>query len=71
MLKNVMFAAVATGLVVAVALPVQFTPAEAAAPLTCKEAAKLKYPADHAARAAYKKGCKEAWKAHKKATKTA
>jgi hypothetical protein len=71
MLKKVMFAAVATGLVAAVALPIQFTQVEAAGPLTCKEAAKLKFPADHAARSAYKKGCKAAWKAHKSAVKSA
>jgi len=70
MLKKIMFAAVATGLVAAVALPI--TQVEAAGPLTCVEAAKLKYPADHAARSAYKKGCKAAWKAaHKGAVKSA
>ncbi|HAN62710.1 MAG TPA: hypothetical protein DD732_02000 [Rhizobiales bacterium] len=70
MLKKIMFAAVATGLVAAVALPI--TQVEAAGPLTCKEAAKLKYPADHAARSAYKKGCKAVWKAaHKGAVKSA
>jgi hypothetical protein len=67
MLKKMLFAALATALVAAVALPVQFTPAEAA--LTCKEAAKVKYPADSKERHAYKKGCKAAWKAANKATK--
>ncbi len=42
MLKNVFFFAIAAGLVAAVALPVQITPAEAA--MTCKEAAKAKFP---------------------------
>jgi hypothetical protein len=67
MLKKMLFAAVATALVAAVALPVQITPAEAA--LTCKEAAKLKFPADAKERHAYKKGCKAAWKAANKAAK--
>ena len=67
MLKKMMFAAVATGLVAAVALPIQFTQVQAAAPLTCKEAAKIKYPVDAKARHAYKKACKAAWKATQKA----
>jgi hypothetical protein len=66
MLKKVLFATVATALVAAVALPVQFTAVQAAAPLTCKEAAKLKFPTDAKARHAYKKGCKAAWKAANK-----
>ena len=61
MLKKMLFSVLATALVAAVALPVQFTPAEAA--LTCKEAAKVKFPADTKERHAYKKGCKAAWKA--------
>ncbi len=68
MLKKVLFAAVATALVAAVALPVQFSGAEAAV-ITCKEAAKLKFPADAKARHAYKKGCKAAWKAANKPAK--
>jgi hypothetical protein len=40
---------------------VHVTTAEAA--MTCKEAAKMKFPDDRKARHAYKKGCKEAWKA--------
>jgi hypothetical protein len=39
------------------------------APLTCKEAAKLKFPTHHKTRHAYKHECKEAWKAQKKAAK--
>ncbi len=66
MLKKIMFAALATALVGAVALPVQFTSAEAA-PLSCKQAAKLKFPTDHKARHAWKKGCVAAWKASQKA----
>jgi hypothetical protein len=61
MLKKVLFAVVATGFVAALAFPVQVTTAEAA--MTCKEAAKMKFPDDRKARHAYKKGCKEAWKA--------
>jgi hypothetical protein len=66
MLKKIMFAALATALVGAVALPVQLTSAEAA-PLSCKQAAKLKFPTDHKARHAWKKGCVAAWKASQKA----
>ena len=64
MLKKVFFAAVAAGLVAAVALPVQFTPAEAGK-VTCKAAAKAKFPKDLKGRHAYRKACKAAWKAHK------
>ena len=67
MLKKMLFAVLATALVAAVALPVLFTPAEAA--LTCKEAAKVKFPADTKERHAYKKGCKAAWKAANKPAK--
>ena len=41
MFKKVLFAAVATALVAAVALPIQFTPAAAGA-MSCKEAAKMR-----------------------------
>jgi hypothetical protein len=68
MLKKVVFAALATALVGAVALPVQFTSAEAA-PLTCKQAAKLKFPNDFKARHAWKKSCVAAWKATNKTAK--
>jgi len=37
--------------------------AAAAAPLTCKEAAKLQFPTEKKSRHAYKKECKQAWKA--------
>jgi len=66
MLKKVLLAALATLLVAAVALPMGHTSVEAAV-LTCKEAAKLKFPTDHKARHAYKKGCVAAWKATQKA----
>ena len=39
--------------------------AGAAAPLTCKEAAKLEFPTDKKARRAYRHECKQAWKAQK------
>ena len=39
--------------------------AGAAAPLTCKEAAKLQFPADRKTRRAYRHECKQAWKAQK------
>ena len=62
--KNVFFAAIAAGLVAAVALPVQFTPAEAA--MTCKEAAKAKFAKGLKESHAYRKACKKAWKASQK-----
>ena len=40
---------------------------QAAAPLTCKVAAKLQFPTDRKSRHAYKHECKQAWKAQKKA----
>ena len=69
MLKKVLLAATVGGLVACFAVPVPSAEAAAMAPLTCKEAAKLKFPADHKARHAYKHECKEAWKAQKKAAK--
>ena len=45
MLKKVLLAATASGLVAGIALPVP-SQAAAPAPLTCKEVAKLKFPAD-------------------------
>ena len=66
MLKKVLFAVVATALVAATALPLQISPA-AAGGVTCKEAAKAKYPDDKKARHAFKKGCKAAYKATQKA----
>jgi hypothetical protein len=66
MLKKVLFAALATTMVAAVALPMELTSVEAAV-ITCKEAAKLKFPTDFKARHAYRKACKAAWKATQKA----
>jgi hypothetical protein len=66
MLKKVLLVAIAAGLVSAVSLPLQIAPAQAA--MTCKEAAKMKYPEmvkDLKERHAFKKECKDAWKASK------
>jgi hypothetical protein len=76
MLKKVLFAAAVCGLAAGVAIPLQPSPAMAKAPalsgLTCKEAAKLKFPSDVKARHEYKHECKTAWKAsHKAAVKSA
>jgi hypothetical protein len=68
MLKKVLFFAVATGLIAASALPLQIAPAAAA--MTCKEAAKMKYPdmmGQLKERRAFKKECKAAWKASQSA----
>ena len=61
MLKKVLFAVVATGFIAALALPVHITTAEAA--MTCREAAKVKFPNDLKARHAWRKACKAHWKA--------
>jgi len=77
MLKKVLFAVAICGLAAGVALPVQpaqaakAAKAAAAAPLTCKEAAKLKFPGDLKARHAYKHECKVAFRAQHKAAKAA
>jgi hypothetical protein len=69
MLKKALLAAAATGLVAGISLPVQAaTTAEQGMTtvqpgMSCKEAAKLQYPSDRSARRAFKKSCKEAWKA--------
>jgi hypothetical protein len=65
MLKKAMFGVVATVLVAAVAVPVQFAPAEAA--MTCKAVAKAKYKGEMKARHSFKKECKAAFKASQKA----
>jgi uncharacterized membrane protein len=38
---------------------------QAAAPVTCKDAAKLQFPTDRKSRHAYRNECKQAWKAQK------
>ena len=40
-------------------------PSQAAATLTCKDAAKLQFPTDRKGRHAYRHECKQAWKAQK------
>jgi hypothetical protein len=66
MLKKVLFATLATAFVAAIAVPVQFAPASAGA-VTCKEAAKMKFPGDLKGRHAFRKDCKATWKASQKA----
>jgi hypothetical protein len=61
MFKKLLLAAIAAGLVSTATLPLQIDPAQAG--MTCKEAAKMKYPDDRKMRHEYKKACKEAWKA--------
>ncbi len=65
MIKTLVLAVTAVGFV-ALATP----PAMAASPdgaLTCREAAKLKYPADRKARHDFRRACKQAWRAQKSA----
>jgi hypothetical protein len=66
MLKKVLFAVIATAFVAATAFPIQMAPA-AAEGMSCKQAAKAKFPGDRKARHAYKKECKAASKASQKA----
>ena len=63
MLKKVLFAVIATAFVAATALPIQVAPAAAAEGMSCKQAAKAKFPGDRKARHAYKTECKAAYKA--------
>lgn len=65
MMKTLVLATAAVGFI-ALATP----PAVAAAPdgaLTCREAAKLKYPSDRKMRHEFRKACKQAWRAQKNA----
>ncbi|HUW73646.1 MAG TPA: hypothetical protein VMW05_06395 [Methyloceanibacter sp.] len=65
MIKKLLLAVVAAGLVSAAALPLQIDPAQAGmAGMICKDAAKMKYPDDRKMRHAYNKSCKEAYKMH-------
>jgi len=65
MFKKLLLAVFAAGIVTAATLPLQIAPAQAGmmAGMTCKDAAKTKYPDDRKMRHEYKKVCKEAWKA--------
>jgi hypothetical protein len=67
MLKKVLLATAVTGLIAGIAVPVT-SPAQAQ--MTCKEAAKLKYPDDRKARNAYRNACKDAWKGSQTAAKS-
>jgi hypothetical protein len=60
MLKKVILATAATGLIALIVVPVQTSPAEAR--MTCRDAAKMKHPDDLLARFAYRRACREAWK---------
>jgi len=64
MFKHVPITAAITGLI-AVALPVEAPAARVATAgqLTCKDAAKLQFPAERKMRKAFKKECKQAYKA--------
>jgi hypothetical protein len=65
MTKTILIAAAALGFVALTAPSVQ-----AAAPegtLTCRDAAKMKYPTDRKMRHEFRKACKQAWRAQKNA----
>ncbi len=64
MFKKLLLTAIAVGLVSAFSL--QFAPAEAAnmRGMTCKDAAKLKYPDDRKTRRTWRKLCRTNWKQH-------
>jgi hypothetical protein len=64
MLKTLLLAAAAAGFLAVGVLPLDLSPAQAAQ-MTCREAAKAKFPGDWKSRAAYRRACKAAWKAHK------
>jgi hypothetical protein len=67
MSKHVLITAAVIGLI-AVALPIEASAARVAtAPgqVTCKQAAKLQFPNEHAMRKAFKKECKQAYKANR------
>jgi hypothetical protein len=65
MTKTILIAAAALGFVALTAPSVQAATADGV--LTCREAAKLKYPADRKMRHEYRKACKQAWRAQKNA----
>jgi hypothetical protein len=65
MLKTMLIAAATAGILAVGVLPLDLSPAQAAQ-MTCREAAKLKYPSqDLKGRFAFRRACKAAWKAHK------
>ena len=67
MLKRMLVAAIATGFLAGVAIPIEITPAMAGKS-GCREAAKAKFSGgDRKQRHAFKKECKTQWKAYKTA----
>ena len=68
MSKKLVFTAAAAGLVVAMAVPVQSTPAQAGSlvGMPCKEAAKLQFPNDPKMARAWAKQCVMNWVATKR-----
>jgi hypothetical protein len=66
MLKRMLVAATVTGLIAGASVSVQAAPTPPGE-ITCKAAAKAKYPQDRTARVAYKKECKAHWKAYQTA----
>jgi hypothetical protein len=65
MLKKMLIVAAASGVVGLASLPVQAATPEGV--MTCRDAAKLKYPLDRKARHDFRRACKEAWRAQKNA----
>ena len=60
--KTMLLAAAAAGFLAVGLLPLDPSPAQAEQ-MTCREAAKAKFPGDWKGRNAYRKACKAAWKA--------
>ena len=71
MLKRMLFAAAVTGLLAGAALPLQATNADAAP--GCRQAAKAKFPGPgmFKDRHAFRKYCRQQYRAHKAAMKSA
>ena len=65
MLKKMLIVAAASGVVGLASLPVQAPTPEGV--MTCRDAAKLKYPTDRKARHDFRRACKQAWRAQKNA----
>jgi hypothetical protein len=67
MLKKTLIVAAAAGVVGLASLPLQVSTAAADTVMTCRDAAKLKYPTDRKMRHEFRRACKEAWRAQKNA----
>lgn len=68
MLKKMLIVTAAAAVVGLAALPLQVSTAAADTNvLTCRDAAKMKYPDDRKARHDFRRACKEAWRAQKNA----